>query len=50
MTQQEQFSNIWNTKDQSKVNEDGFTALDIATRGYGGEYLTEIYTELFAKY
>lgn len=39
-----------NGADKTRVNEDGFTALDIATRGYGGEYLTNIYTELFAKY
>ncbi|MCS3797225.1 ankyrin repeat domain-containing protein [Niastella sp. OAS944] len=39
-----------NGADKTKVNEDGFTALDIATLGYGGGYLTEIYTELFAKY
>lgn len=39
-----------NGADKTRVNEDGFTALDIATQGYGGEYLTSIYTELFAKY
>jgi ankyrin repeat protein len=39
-----------NGADKTRMNEDGFTALDIATRGYGGEYLTKIYTELFAKY
>jgi ankyrin repeat protein len=36
--------------DKTLINEDGFTALDVATRGYGGEYLSKIYTELFAKY
>jgi hypothetical protein len=36
--------------DKTRIDKDGFTALDIAIRGYGGEYLSKIYTELFAKY
>lgn len=41
---------LQNGADKKLVAEDGYTALEIATRFYGGEYLTKVYTELFAKY
>jgi ankyrin repeat protein len=41
---------LLNGADKELTNKNGYTALDIAIKGYGGDFLTKKYSELFDKY
>lgn len=39
-----------NGADKTLTNKNGYTPLDIATKGYGGKFLTDTYSRLFEEY